>query len=300
MANPLDRTWYNTLVDDDGSGTTGTVWNKTAVDSLLDSVDASLAVGVDKTGTPAANQVAVFADADTIQGSPAVSVDLASGALALTGAFPFITLHNSAPGSTQQPAFRFVNNAEVLYVMALAGPAGGEIQAITVTRVGTNVAGVLALGGGQLKFPPTALPSTDPTTFDDYREVNFTPFLSASGGASGQSYVTQAGRCIKKGKEVSGWASIQVSAPGTFTGGVRIGGLPFVGGSGFSYVTSPMLFFNLNTAIAAMQGIIGQGLTYMDLYYVPAAGAGSVAAVPGSMIAAGTVFHLQFSYEAAT
>lgn len=39
----LDRTWYNTLVDDDGSNTVGTIWNKAAVDSLMDAVDASLA-----------------------------------------------------------------------------------------------------------------------------------------------------------------------------------------------------------------------------------------------------------------
>jgi hypothetical protein len=36
----LDRTWYNALVDDDGSNAVGTVWNKTQIDNLLDSVDA--------------------------------------------------------------------------------------------------------------------------------------------------------------------------------------------------------------------------------------------------------------------
>ena len=39
----LDRTWYNTLVDDDGSNTVGTVWGKDDVDALMDAVDASLA-----------------------------------------------------------------------------------------------------------------------------------------------------------------------------------------------------------------------------------------------------------------
>jgi len=37
---PLNRTWFNALVDDDGSNTIGTVWNKTQIDALLDSVDA--------------------------------------------------------------------------------------------------------------------------------------------------------------------------------------------------------------------------------------------------------------------
>jgi hypothetical protein len=39
----LDRTWYNTLVDDDGSGLTGSVWDKADVDSLMDAVDAEIA-----------------------------------------------------------------------------------------------------------------------------------------------------------------------------------------------------------------------------------------------------------------
>jgi hypothetical protein len=39
----LDRTWYNTLLDDDGSGMTGSVWDKADVDSLMDAVDAEIA-----------------------------------------------------------------------------------------------------------------------------------------------------------------------------------------------------------------------------------------------------------------
>jgi hypothetical protein len=39
----LDRTWYNTLVDDDGSNTVGSVWNKASVDSLMDATDAEVA-----------------------------------------------------------------------------------------------------------------------------------------------------------------------------------------------------------------------------------------------------------------
>lgn len=40
----LDRTWYNTLVDDTGDNLSGTLWNKAAVDSLMDATDAALAV----------------------------------------------------------------------------------------------------------------------------------------------------------------------------------------------------------------------------------------------------------------
>jgi hypothetical protein len=39
----LDRTWYNTLVDDSGSGLDGSVWDKADVDALMDAIDAELA-----------------------------------------------------------------------------------------------------------------------------------------------------------------------------------------------------------------------------------------------------------------
>jgi hypothetical protein len=41
----LDRTWLNSLVDDTGTGTTGTVWNKSAVTHVYDDVDVALAAG---------------------------------------------------------------------------------------------------------------------------------------------------------------------------------------------------------------------------------------------------------------
>jgi len=39
----LNRAWYNSLVDDNGSNTIGTVWDKAAVDHVYDDVDAELA-----------------------------------------------------------------------------------------------------------------------------------------------------------------------------------------------------------------------------------------------------------------
>jgi len=45
----LDRTWYNSLVDDDGSGLTGSVWDKADVDALMDTVDAEI-VRIDAVG----------------------------------------------------------------------------------------------------------------------------------------------------------------------------------------------------------------------------------------------------------
>lgn len=38
----MSRTWYNTLVDDDGSNTVGTVWNKTQINAFINTIDAEL------------------------------------------------------------------------------------------------------------------------------------------------------------------------------------------------------------------------------------------------------------------
>lgn len=37
---PLNRTWWNNLIDDDGSGLVGTVWNKAVIAGQLDMIDA--------------------------------------------------------------------------------------------------------------------------------------------------------------------------------------------------------------------------------------------------------------------
>ena len=42
---PLNRAWFNTLVDDDGSNTVGSIWNKASVDHIYDDVDALLQIG---------------------------------------------------------------------------------------------------------------------------------------------------------------------------------------------------------------------------------------------------------------
>lgn len=39
----LDRTWFNALIDDDGTGMTGSVWDKADIANLLNSVDSELA-----------------------------------------------------------------------------------------------------------------------------------------------------------------------------------------------------------------------------------------------------------------
>lgn len=68
----LDRTWYNSLVDDDGSGMVGSVWDKADVDSLMDAVDSEISrldVTRDNNGTWQAHNPGIFPSAGTISGA---------------------------------------------------------------------------------------------------------------------------------------------------------------------------------------------------------------------------------------
>ena len=62
---PIDRGPWNALIDDDGTNTSGTPWNKTAVkDVLLDPIDAMVppphGVGVDPADGSAYAQVELW------------------------------------------------------------------------------------------------------------------------------------------------------------------------------------------------------------------------------------------------
>ena len=74
MATTLDRTWYNTLVDNSGGAIPdGSIWDKADVDSLMDTVDAMIAADIVFGGAVTTNGQIVFpatqnpsADANTL------------------------------------------------------------------------------------------------------------------------------------------------------------------------------------------------------------------------------------------
>ena len=291
MANPLDRTWFNTLVDDDGSGNTGTVWNKAAVDALLDSVDASLAGAVDKTGAPVANQIAIFTDPDTVTGSSNVAADPAGGLLLDSAGYAFVQLHDRS-----QPAngrlFRIVNAAGRLSLAAL-DDAGGLQGSIDVMRDGR-----LVLGGGRVTFPTPAIPSGDPATLDDYREGSFTPSWGGTGGASGQTYTIQTASYQLIGNRISIVGRLLLATLGTIGGSLTIKGLPFPA-SGAYYNPGSIRMTSgggLAISVAAISGVLAGGASEVGISYLPAGGGTGFLALPASALQAGTDFFFEMSY----
>lgn len=77
-----------------------------------------------------------------------------------------------------------------------------------------------------ISFPPTAVPSSDANTLDEYKEGTFTPTVAGASSAGTGTYVTQSGVYTKIGKIVNFTINIEWSAH-TGTGNTEIRGLPY-------------------------------------------------------------------------
>ena len=282
MANPLNRTWYNTLVDDDGSGTTGTVWNKTQVDGLLDSVDASLASLVDKAGAAAALQIPRFTDTDTLAATGELTFNPATGAL--------VVFHPVAGLQVQ-------GTTTVMYVGV------DEANARVVLHMGTSPhlvwfrsSGVIEFPNGRLKFPATQVASADPNTFDDYREVPWTPIITGSGGASGQGYEVLSGHATKSGNLMVCTGRIKLNVLGTITGAVQIGNFPVAAKAGHPGLGTVM-FSGLAATLVGIVFVIPPGATKGDLLYMTPTGGTGYGYLAQGHLAVGTDLTFTISYQ---
>jgi hypothetical protein len=88
---------------------------------------------------------------------------------------------------------------------------------------------------GQLTFPATQNPSSDPNVLDDYEEGVWTPVLSRAATASEHTYVSQIGRYTKIGNIIKCSFHIRISATTTAGSGANtITGFPFAASGGAS------------------------------------------------------------------
>ncbi|KQU96429.1 hypothetical protein [Devosia sp. Root105] len=87
--------------------------------------------------------------------------------------------------------------------------------------------GVVGVPRGQLKFPSTAVPSSDANTLDDYEEGAWTPGLAFGGSATGVTFASRGGTYIKIGRIVMVQFNFTLSNNGSGAGGASLTGLPF-------------------------------------------------------------------------
>lgn len=96
-----------------------------------------------------------------------------------------------------------------------------------------TVAGVLTatsslvVTAGQITFPATQNAAAGANTLDDYEEIAWTPGLLIGGSTAGITYSVQAGLATKIGRVVVATGAFLLTAKGSSTGAVQIGGLPY-------------------------------------------------------------------------
>ena len=104
----------------------------------------------------------------------------------------------------------------------------GALQNYTSNAPTISDAGIVSLTSGALKWPATAIASTDSNTMDDYQEGSWTPDLQDTGGNSAGTS-TAAGRYTRIGNIV--WFNCNITV--TSTSGMttsqqaRVYGLPY-------------------------------------------------------------------------
>lgn len=136
--------------------------------------------------------------------------------------------------------------------------------------------GIFRLAGGQIKFPATAIPSSDPNTLDDYEEGTWTPVIGGSGGTSGQTYSLQSGTYTKKGREVTVRFDVALTAKGTITTNVQIQGFPFAPSGNAPVIIT--YWSGLNTAVLGIPALLDAAGTVATLRKLTAATTDSAAA----------------------
>ena len=254
MANPLDRTWYTTLVDDDGSGNVGTVWNKAAVDSLMDAVDASL---VPVLANPVPNTTIDFSNNVILRRTTVDGTDNGSIAMIGGGGGAFQVGRGASLGvfGNEDPVW----NGSVLIYLGDKGGSGFRVYGGTPFGALFQIdhaTGQVYLANGGVTFPVTQKPSADPYTFDDYRELPFTPTLTGTGGSSGVTYAAQRGGAVKFGRYVIAQFDLSLTSMGTISGNLLIGGLP-IATDGVAYLVQ-MCQVDWHSTATAFVGLSAQ------------------------------------------
>lgn len=134
--------------------------------------------------------------------------------------------------------------------------------------------GLVTLGGGQLKFPATQVPSTDPNTLDDYEEGTWTPTITfATPGDLSVAYALRFGRYTKIGNRV--YIDLRVITSSfthsTASGAFQISGLPFTTASGDGYATLLVGFTGsgqlAGPAGSYAAGLLGPNRSVFDVYF---------------------------------
>lgn len=163
-----------------------------------------------------------------------------------------------------------VNGGSASYRTVIGSGAVGTVDnSVTLGRAADTV----VLPGGRLAFPATAVPSADPYTLDDYREVGFTPTFKFGGGAAtGWAFTVYSGTFTKIGRLAVVTFDVAVATKGSATGAVTVSNMPAAsantGGCGTLTVgvsSGPELAYVLSGNDLFLYNSAGTSLTHANL-----------------------------------
>jgi hypothetical protein len=172
------------------------------------------------------------------------------------------------------------------FIIERPSSVGGQNDAITI-RAG----GVVDLGKGQLKFPASQNASSDPNTLDDYEEGTWTPTITRA-SVSPSLTVSNSGRYVKIGRQVTVWGKITITAVASQGTNVWIiASLPFAQSGQRGAMGSASNFSA--TSISASTNVTEVGDSNVDNYFYCGNADGSVT---NANFQAGTL-HFTVTYE---
>lgn len=272
----INRTPFNALIDDDGSGTTGSVWNKNAIAGVvLDPVDAAI------------NPINAPSSSPHVIGGPLILDATSTGLIARSTADgsdtqALLLSGGGAFGAHRGGHLQLLGNDSGFGGLVALAPGTTAGSAIRLYRSDGSIAlevngatGLAEVGYG-LKFPATPVPSVDANTLDHYEEGAWTPSLIGAGGASGQTYAVRAGRYTKIGQQVVAVGNITLSTKGTFTDWLRLSGFPFTAGGVVNWPIQITGFSGNSTPWVWMGGYLYANQTTAELTRLTGAGSPAI------------------------
>lgn len=237
------------IVDDDGTLTTGTIINNAWKSELYDQIDASTGSVVQTTtSTGTQNNFALTTGAGVLRCNNATL-------LTITGL--------SAGYDGQRLVILSVGAGQV----DLSHQAAGSTATNRLINFATVGVTSLAAGVG------TAILSYDTTTgrwrlvhHEQGAWIAFTPVLGGSGGTSGQTYTTQSGAYLLRGRTLAVSGYVLLSAKGTITTSVQIQGFPYAANATPSFNAATVGQMNtLATTWVSLNGYVTGGNSAMNI-----------------------------------
>ena len=248
--------------------------------------EAAASGGVDTTGTPANNQVAVFTDADTVEGTAGLTYPYAGQLKVINAGGAVISWLD---GSTGQSEIRYNNAGTTKWTLGIDGDGSSNQKShvddfgfyssggygVVISGEGTNKFGIgtqagIALSSAEIpddgiQFPATQVANASANNLDDYEEGTWTPSVTFGGASSGITYAaTRYGHYTKIGDLVTVWGRIELTSNGSSGGHFMITGLPFDPVK--SAPISAGGYLSQLTFTGPICMIVDQGTTIMDFY----------------------------------